>query len=82
MLDIKVLGTGCPTCIKLENACREVVAENKLDATIEKVTDFNKFGDYGVMLTPGLVVNGKVLSQGKIPVKATLAQWLKNEAGK
>lgn len=80
MLDIKVLGTGCPNCIKLENLCNEVVKENNIEANIEKVTDMNKFGDYGVMLTPGLVVNGKVLSQGKIPVKTTLAKWLNDEA--
>ena len=81
MLDIKILGTGCPNCIKLENLCREVVTEKNLEANIEKVTDMNKFMDYGVMLTPGLVVNGKVLAQGKIPVKNTLENWLA-EAGK
>lgn len=81
MLNIVILGTGCPSCIKLENLCREVVAEKNLEANIEKVTDMNKFVDYGVMLTPGLVVNGKVLSQGKIPVKNTLQNWLEKEAG-
>jgi len=65
----------------LENLCKEIVAEKNLEATIEKVTDMNKFGDYGVMLTPGLVVNEKVLSQGKIPVKNTLESWLEKEAG-
>ncbi|MGM0504478.1 MAG: thioredoxin family protein, partial [Bacteroidota bacterium] len=46
----------------------------------EKVTEMDKFVDYGVMMTPGLVVNGKVLSQGKIPVKSTLENWLKSAA--
>jgi len=76
MLDIKVLGTGCTNCIKLENIVREVIVENNLDADIEKVTDKEKFMDYGVMLTPGLVVNSKVLSSGKIPTKSTLEHWL------
>lgn len=76
MLNIKIIGTGCPNCEKLENLCNEVVREENLDAQIDKVTDINKFGDYGVMITPGLVVNGKVLSQGKIPVKSTLKNWL------
>lgn len=76
MLDIKILGTGCPNCIKLENLCQEVVGEFHMEANIEKVTDFNKFGDYGVMMTPGLVVNGRVLAQGKIPTKSTLVNWL------
>ncbi len=80
MLDIKILGSGCPNCIKLEKACQKVVEEQNLEANIEKVTDMNKFADYGVMMTPGLVVNGKVLSQGKIPVKNTLENWLKSVA--
>lgn len=78
MLDIKVLGTGCASCIKLENLVKEVVAENNLPANIEKVTDREKFLDYGIMLTPGLVVNGKVLVSGKIPIKSTLEHWLKD----
>jgi small redox-active disulfide protein 2 len=81
MLNIVILGTGCPNCLRLENLCREVVAEKNWEANIEKVTDMNKFVDYGVMLTPGLIVNGKVLSQGKIPVKNTLQSWLEKEAG-
>ena len=76
MLEIKIIGPGCPNCEKLETLCNEVVKEENLDAQIDKVTDINKFGDYGVMLTPGLVVNGKVLSQEKIPVKSTLKNWL------
>lgn len=77
MLDIKVLGTGCANCIKLENLVKEVISENNIPANIDKVTDRDKFMDYGVMLTPGLVVNGKVLSSGKIPTKSTLEHWLR-----
>jgi small redox-active disulfide protein 2 len=76
MLDIKVLGTGCANCIKLKNLVKEVVTENDLQANVEKIINRNKFMDYGVMLTPGLVVNGKVLSSGKIPTKSTLEHWL------
>ena len=79
MLDINVLGLGCKNCLRLENLCREVTAENNWPANIEKITDINEFANYGVMMTPGLVVNGKVLLQGKIPVKSTLEHWLKNE---
>lgn len=82
MLDIKVLGPGCANCIKLENLVKEVVAENNLPANVEKITDRNKFMDYGVMLTPGLVVNGKVLAMGKIPTKSTLVHWLEDELKK
>ena len=77
MLNVKVLGSGCPNCKKLEALCNEVISENNLEADVEKVTDMNKFADYGVMMTPGLVVNGKVLTQGKIPTKSTLENWLK-----
>lgn len=78
MLDIKVLGSGCANCIKLENLVKEVVAENNLPANVEKITDGDKFMDYGVMLTPGLVVNRKVLAMGKMPTKSTLEHWLKD----
>jgi len=78
MLNIQVAGSGCPTCLKLEKLCNEVVKENNLEANIEKVTDMNKFGDLGIFITPGLIVNGKVLSQGKIPTKSTLAHWLED----
>jgi small redox-active disulfide protein 2 len=82
MLDIKVLGAGCTNCIKLENLVKEIILENNLEADIEKVTDKEKFMDYGIMLTPGLVVNGKVLSSGKIPTKSTLAHWLVDTTNK
>lgn len=76
MLEIKVIGSGCPNCKKLEALCNEVVNENNLNAKIEKVTDFNQFGELGIMMTPGLIVNGKILSQGKIPTKSTLEHWI------
>jgi len=76
MLDIIVLGPECANCIKLENMCREVVSEEKLEATIEKVIKVEDFWKFGVMLSPALVVNGKVLVQGKLPTKHTLIHWL------
>lgn len=76
MLDIKVLGPGCTNCIRLEKLVREVLEETKLEATVEKLITFDDFARYGVMLTPALVVNGKVLSQGKVPTKHTLVRWL------
>ncbi len=76
MLNIKVVGSGCPNCQKLETLCREVVAENKIEAEIEKVTDFSKFAELGIFMTPGLIINDKIVSSGKLPTKATLAHWL------
>ncbi|MBN1398669.1 MAG: TM0996/MTH895 family glutaredoxin-like protein [Bacteroidetes bacterium] len=76
MLDIKVLGSGCPNCLKVESIVREVLAEKKLEANIEKVTDRNRFLDFGLMMTPGLWVNGKLVSSGKIPAKSSVEQWI------
>ena len=76
MLDIKILGSGCTNCKNLEKLCREVVTENKLEANIEKVTDIKEIVSYGILSTPGLVVNGKILSSGKLPTKNTLQHWL------
>ena len=76
MLEIKILGSGCTNCKNLEKLCREVVTENKLEANIEKVTDIKEIVSYGILSTPGLVVNGKILSSGKLPTKNTLQHWL------
>ncbi len=79
MLNIKVLGPGCANCINLEKLCREVVSENSIDAEIEKVTDYKEIMSYGILSTPGLVVNEKVVLSGKLPTKSTLTHWLINE---
>ncbi len=63
---IKILGTGCPKCKKLEETARQAVAEAGIAAEIEKVTDLDKIMDYGVMMTPALVIDEKVVSSGKI----------------
>jgi len=56
--------------------CHAIVTENNLQAKIEKVTKVEDFWKYGVMLSPALVVNGRVLLQGKLPTKHTLTHWL------
>jgi small redox-active disulfide protein 2 len=66
-MDIKILGTGCPKCNTLEAAARKVVEENKLDATVSKVDDIMDIMSYGVMITPALVVDGKVVVKGRVP---------------
>jgi len=76
MLEVKILGAGCPNCRKLEKLCRAVATENNLEINLEKVTDVHKFVDYGIMFTPGLVINGEVKVSGKLPAKSTLKKWL------
>ncbi|MDA8220064.1 MAG: thioredoxin family protein [Dehalococcoidales bacterium] len=73
---IKILGSGCANCRRLEALAREVVGELGVAAEVEKVTDFRKIVSYGILATPGLVVDGEVKSAGRIPNKAELASWL------
>lgn len=63
---IKVLGSGCAKCKKLEENAKKAVAELNLEATIEKVKDINDIAEYGVMQTPALVVDEKVKMMGKV----------------
>ena len=76
MLNIKVVGPGCMNCEKLATMCKEVIQENKVEAEIEKVTEISKFADLGTMMTPGLLLNNKVVSSGKVPTKSTLTHWI------
>lgn len=80
MLTIRIVGSGCLNCENLFQLCMNAAAENELEADIQKITDRQKFTELGVWMTPALIVNGKVLSQGKIPVKSTLENWLKQAA--
>ncbi len=73
---IKVLGTGCAKCKKLENNVRTAVAELGLDAVIEKVQDINAIMDYGVLQTPALVVDEQVKLMGKVPDVEALKKYL------
>jgi small redox-active disulfide protein 2 len=80
-MEIKVLGSGCANCKKLEALVKEVAVEKDLEATFQKVTDYKDIMSYGIMSTPGLVVNGKVLSAGRIPSKQEIATWLETAQG-
>jgi len=66
-MDIKVLGPGCNNCVTLENRTREALTELGQDATIEKITDTAQIMGYGIMSTPGLVIDGKVVVAGRVP---------------
>jgi small redox-active disulfide protein 2 len=73
---IKVLGPGCTNCKNLERATREAVAALGIDATIEKVEDYPTIMGYGVMSTPALVVDEKVIVSGRVPRVAEIRQML------
>lgn len=63
---VKVLGSGCAKCVALEQAAREALEELGMETAIDHVTDFSQIAAYGVMTTPALVVDGKVVSYGKV----------------
>lgn len=73
---IKVLGTGCANCKKLEENTRKAVAELGINATIEKVTEMKDIMSYGVMKTPALVVDGKVKIMGRVPSPDEIKKYL------
>ncbi len=64
-MDIKILGTGCPKCLNLEKAARTAAESFDFEINIGKVSDINDIMDYGVMMTPALMINEKVVSSGK-----------------
>jgi small redox-active disulfide protein 2 len=76
MMNIKILGGGCANCKRLEQITRKVVNEKKLMAEFDHVTDYPEIMKFGVMSTPALVVDGKVLCSGRIPAETEIAAWL------
>jgi small redox-active disulfide protein 2 len=76
MLTIKVLGSGCANCKRVEQIAKKVVDEMSLEAEIVKVTDYADIMAYNILSTPGLVVNEKVVSSGRIPTPAEVSTWL------
>ena len=73
---IKILGTGCPNCKTLEKRVRKVVKDNNIEAEIIKVEDIVDIMEYNIMSTPGLVVNEKVVSKGRVPSEKEIKQFI------
>lgn len=80
MLTIKVLGPGCANCRRLEEVARKAAADANVEAQFVKVTDTNDILAYDILSTPGLVINEKLVSSGRIPSPGTIAGWLKEAA--
>lgn len=75
MLEIKVLGSGCANCQRLERETRAALDETAIAYELTKVTDYADIASYGVMQTPALVMNETVLSSGKIPKQDQIVAW-------
>lgn len=76
-MKIQVLGTGCPKCEKTTKVVKETLAELGLDIEVEKVTDLNEIMTFGVMMTPAVVIDGKVKIAGRVPSVRALKKLLK-----
>jgi small redox-active disulfide protein 2 len=79
VIDIKVLGPGCKNCRTLESAVLQALEELGVEASVEKVENPKKIVEMGVLMTPGLVINGKVKSTGRMPKNDDILKWIKEE---
>ena len=77
-MDIKVLGPGCAKCQSLEKIVKDVVAALKLDIKVEEIKDMKKIMQYPILMTPGLVINEKVVMSGKVPSKDEIERLIMN----
>ena len=75
-MDIKILGGGCPNCKRLEKVTRQALNELGAEATISKVTAMSDIMAYDIMTTPGLVIDEKVVSSGRVPSKAEVTSMI------
>jgi len=80
-MEIKVLGPGCPKCGEVEKRVKNVLTELTVAADVEKITDIKKMMSFGILATPGLVINGKVKSTGRIPRIEEIKAWIQEAAG-
>lgn len=81
MSSVKILGSGCSKCNQLEKATIEALKELGMDFDVDHVSDFAEIASYGVMTTPALVVDGKVVSYGKTLKKNEVIKLLNNARG-
>jgi small redox-active disulfide protein 2 len=79
-MEIKILGPGCPRCGEVEKRVKNVLAELNVAADVEKIADIKKIMSYGILATPGLVINGKIKCAGRIPRPEEIKAWIQEAA--
>jgi small redox-active disulfide protein 2 len=79
-MNVKILGSGCVKCQRLYAEAARAVAASGVDATIEKVEDFDRIVQHGVMMTPALVIDDRVKASGRVPPASEIAGWLEEAA--
>lgn len=77
-MNIKVLGPGCAKCQSLQKTVKAAVADLKLDIQVEEIKDIKEIMQYQILMTPGLVINEKVVMSGKVPSKAEVERLIMN----
>ena len=75
-LDIAIVGMGCARCSQLENDVRDLLSEMKIAANLHNITDLKDIAHYGLLGSPALVMNNKILSVGEVPPKSKIRQWI------
>ena len=75
-MEVKILGSGCPNCKRLEKTARQALDEMGVEATVTKVTNFGDIMAYNIIATPGLVIDEKVVSSGRVPSKAEVTSMI------
>ncbi len=78
MIEVKVLGTGCANCKATQKLIEKVTSDNDIAINLEKIEDTTEIMSYGIMSTPGVIVDGKVVHAGGIPDSKTVLSWFKS----
>jgi len=81
-MEIRILGPGCPRCFEVEKRTIRALAELNLIADVQKISDIKRFIEFGIFSTPGLVINGKVVCQGRIPRPEEIKDWIQKAANR
>lgn len=78
MLDVQVAGPGCKNCLEVKVRVARVLADLKVESRVRELREYQEIAQSGVMMTPGIIVNGKVVSQGKVPSEEQIKTWILN----